>query len=261
MNPKKSLVSGAIALGIAIASSAVAQTTWTGAGDATDWSNGDNWSNGLPGSANAAIFDSSTGATGLFEDFVVSSITFTGAAGSDLVIGVGGSALTINSGITNNTAATPDFQLVVSAGNANATWNGPVKFSNIVNLGTRQITIVDSVTFSGSAINIDINSGTVYGRFLGAGLTAYQPGVDGIRVNFGGTFSAFTDGQTFDFTTGSFTGATLGTLPALPNGLSWNTTQFISQGILTVVPEPSTWAALAGVLVLGVAACRRRKVA
>jgi hypothetical protein len=262
MNPKKSFISGAVALACVIASSAVAQTTWTGAGDAVDWSNADNWSNGLPSSSNAVIFDSSTGATGLFEDYTVSSITFTGAAGSDLIIGVGGAAVTVNAGITNNTAATPDFQLVVSAGNANSTWNGPLKFSNIVNLGTRQITIVDSATFSGSAINIDINSATVYGRFLGAGVTNFQPGPDGIKINFGGSFTGFTAGQSFDFTTGTFTGATLGTLPTLSNGLSWDISQFSSQGILSVaIPEPSTWAALAGFLVLGVAAQRRRRVA
>ena len=50
-------------------------------------------------------------------------------------------------------------------------------------------------------------------------------------------------GQQFDiFDWGSITGSfDRVQLPALPNGLSWNTGQLYSSGVLTVVPEPSTW--------------------
>ena len=63
----------------------------------------------------------------------------------------------------------------------------------------------------------------------------------------------------FDTTTGSFDTFSL---PDLDPGLAWDTTALYSLGTLSVtaIPEPSTYAALAGLLALGLA-LRRRKVA
>jgi len=71
----------------------------------------------------------------------------------------------------------------------------------------------------------------------------------------GATFNLF-DAATF---TGSF--ATV-SLPTLTAGLTWDTSGLYSAGILSVtgtaIPEPSTYAALAGLAALGLAAWRRR---
>lgn len=90
-------------------------------------------------------------------------------------------------------------------------------------------------------------------------------------LNFGGTLNVtlingFTPsaGNSFDvlnYATASGTFATL-SLPSLANGLSWNTSTLYSDGVISVVsaiPEPSTYAALAGACALGLAAYRKRR--
>lgn len=51
-------------------------------------------------------------------------------------------------------------------------------------------------------------------------------------------------------------------MPALGEGLYWDSTSLSIDGTITVaaVPEPATFAALAGFGVLAFAACRRRRV-
>jgi hypothetical protein len=71
-------------------------------------------------------------------------------------------------------------------------------------------------------------------------------------------------GDTFDFTTSSFGTANIGTLPTLTGGMTWNTTSFISNGVLSVVaaiPEPSTYGALFGAAVIGFGVWRKRRKA
>lgn len=59
------------------------------------------------------------------------------------------------------------------------------------------------------------------------------------------------DGDVFDFlATGGFGGATLDISGAvLDPGLSWDDSLFATEGKLSVVPEPNTWALLALALV------------
>jgi PEP-CTERM motif len=239
--------------------SSYAQTTWTGAGDGVLWSDDSNWSNSQPSATSASVFNTPD-VTAIDSDYTLQGVTFsTGISSATKLQSVGGSAITINAGgIINPTAFTPEIQSTISAG-ANQTWDGPVKLSGIINLGVRTVTITDSAAFTGTNLNVDMTSATTFGKFIGTGSSTFTSSV---RFTLNSTFSAFTAGQSFDFTTGSFTNVILNPLPTLTGPILWDTSQFASQGILSIiaVPEPSTYAILSGVAVLGLAAYRRRKI-
>lgn len=245
----------------------VGQTNFIdGAGDPS-WSNGANWSTGaaptntaavvIPATPQFGIIGIDTGAT------VIASLTINSGVGSFSFESALGDTLQVGN-ITNSSVENIVFNLPVFAGAASQTWSGSLTFNNIVDFSTRAVTLVGSSDFNGSDVTFSINSATTFGRLLGAGTAD----LTGVTINIGTSLAngfSFADGQVYDFTSGTFTGATLNvaSLPTLNGGLAWNTSQFISQGLLTVVstaiPEPSTWAALFGVSALGFAACRRRR--
>lgn len=234
------------------------QTTWVGLDTEPLWDFADNWSAGVPVASSAVIFDSATGVTGIQDNFTIASLTFQIGVGEDQITNVIGGALTINGAITNNSPEVQTFDLTVNAG-ANATWDGPLAFVNIVNVGTRQITLSGSHTFSGESLNFDITNTSIYGRFLGSGSTTYS---NPVTINVGGSYSGGgVVGDTFDLTSGSFTGATIGTLPALSGGLVWNRSNFLSSGLLTVsaIPEPAVFGMFMALGAVGFAGTRRRR--
>jgi len=156
------------------------------------------------------------------------------------------------------------FDIAVSAGTGTIAWDGPLNFKNIVNAGTKQISLSGGVTFTNATININISSLSSFGQFNVLGGAVVFSGTNIINLS-GGTFSAYAAGNSFDFTTGDFSGVSLANviLPTLSGGLVWNTSNFLTQGILTVsaVPEPATYAVLLGLAVLGFGAVRRRRKA
>jgi len=229
-------------------------TVWTdGAADQV-WSTAANWSAGVPTPTSAVQIGTQptgdqigieTGAT------TVASFTFNNSlTGTVDITAFGADSLTVSGAITNNSASTASFSLATTAG-ATATWTGPLTFSNIVNIGTNQITLSGPIAFSGTFLNFDITNLSTYGRFLGAGTATVTS-----TINIGGSYTGVV-GNTFDLTTGNFSGATLGTLPTLTPGLSWDTSTFLANGTLTVIPEPSTWL-LIGIGLAGVIFFRRR---
>lgn len=119
-----------------------------------------------------------------------------------------------------------------------------------------------------------ILSGTTLMELAGLtrGTTYDAVNVDGAgTITFGGTLQvvlldSFVPGggasfDLFNFATASGTFSTL-TLPALAGGLSWDTSALYSAGVLSVagsaIPEPSTYAACAGLAALFLAWHRRR---
>ncbi|MCX6952193.1 MAG: PEP-CTERM sorting domain-containing protein [Verrucomicrobia bacterium] len=102
------------------------------------------------------------------------------------------------------------------------------------------------VTFDG----IDVSGTLTLGGQLAVSL------VDSFNPVSGASFALFNAGAI----TGGFDSVSL---PALGPGLTWNTSGLSSTGVISVtasaVPEPSTYAAVAGVLALGWAAWRRRR--
>lgn len=240
------------------ASFMAAQTTiWNdGAGDQT-WSVPANWSNGVPGPTTAVQIGTQptgnqigidTGAT------IIGSLAFnnTLTANVDITAFTPSDTLQVNGAITNNSGFSASISLSFFAG-ASSVWSGPLQFTNLATIGTNQITLSNAITFSGTNLNFDITNASTYGRFLGAGTAT----VTGVTINIGGAYAGVAN-DTFDLTSGNFTGATLGTLPTLGGGLTWDTTNFLTNGTLTVVPEPTTWALLAGSLTTVMIFRRRR---
>lgn len=225
--------------------SAKAQTIWNNGGDTFSWSDTANWSTGsipIPTSAvqigTQPSFDTvvvDTGAT------IVASFTFNNSltASVDITTSGGGDSLQVNGAIANASSFAQSFSLPVSAGGS-ATWTGPIAFSNNVSIVTNQITLANAITFSGTNLNFDITNASTYGRFLGAGTAT----VAGVTINIGGAYTGVAN-DTFDFTSGNFSGASF-ILPTLSGGLTWDSSNFLTNGTLTVVvPEPTTWALFA----------------
>ena len=181
------------------------QTTWTnGALDQT-WSTPGNWSSGVPiSTSNVRIGTQPTGdqigidtgattvATFLFDTTLTGTVDVT-AFGSD--------TLQVNGAITNNSSFQASFSLGVLAGSS-ATWTGPLTFTNTVVVGSSQITVANSLFFTGSNLSFNITDVSSYGRFLGLGSTT----VTGVTINFTGLYTG-NNGDSFDFTPTNFSGA------------------------------------------------------
>ena len=255
---KNAITIGLFGLFILLTSS-FAQTIWTdgGLGDQS-WINSANWSAGVPTSSSAVQIGTQPTGDAIAVDTggptTVASFTFNSSLTTVVEIAAAGfETLQVNGAITNNSTFTDTFSLPVTAG-ASATWKGPLSFTAQTVLGTNQITLSNAISFTNS-LSFDITNTTTYGRFLGSGNAT----VTGATINIGGTYAG-NSGDTFDLTTGTFAGATIGTLPTLSNGLSWNSSTFLTNGVLTVtgVPEPATWALLTASLTT-VMILRRRK--
>jgi hypothetical protein len=242
----------------------LAQTTWTDGGGDASWSNTTNWSNGVPGTTTDVIIGTSPGAELIGLDtgggITIKSLTFNAGLSTFSFVTLGAETLTVNGSITNNTLTGVSFKFdsAVFVGAA-STWTGPLQFANNVGVGVNSVTLSGSTSFnSGINLNFDITNASTYGRFLGSGTAT----VVGATININGAYTGVS-GDTFDFTTGNFSGATLGLLPTLSGGLVWNTSNFLTQGILSVsaVPEPATYAVVLGFVALGFGAARRRRKA
>lgn len=244
MNKNILLTSLAIAM---LASQAKSQVTVWDDGDGDQiWSSVGNWDNGVPSaSSNVQIGTQPTGDAIAIDTGSVTVASFqfnnTLTAITDITTLGGTDTLQVNGAITNNSGFTNSFSLTVSAG-ASAIWSGPLAFTNIVNIATNQITLTNAISFGGPNLNFDITNASTYGRFLGAGTAT----VTGATINIGGTYTGNL-GDTFDLTSGNFSGATIGSLPTLGGSLTWDTSSFLTDGTLVVaIPEPSTWLLLAG---------------
>ena len=227
-------------------------TVWTdGAGDQT-WSSVANWNTGIvPGNTTAVQIGTQPTGDQIGIDTeaktIVASFTFNSTLGNSVdITALGSGTLQVNGDIINNSAFTDSFSLLVFAG-ANAVWSGSLSFNAGANIGSNTITLGSGSSIAFEGLKFDINSASSYGRFQGDG-TAIVNG----DITFGGTYTG-TLGDTFDFTAGNFSGATLGELPALSGGLSWKTDQFLTNGSVSVIPEPASvmLIALGGLIITG----------
>lgn len=215
------------------------------------WGNTVNWTPALlPGGTDDVHIAHSSGQLVILGDVsysdispTINSLTFNSGLGTFDVMSMGStSVLTVNNGgITNSDAVLHSFISQVNAG-ANADYNtgtAGLTFSNL-SVGANHITVsgTGQLTVTKS-LDIDINSLVDYGTI---GVITVTAGSGRTTVNVGGTYTGNV-GDVFDLTSGSFADAALGSLPTLTTG-KWDSSQFLSQGILTVaaVPEPSTYA-------------------
>jgi hypothetical protein len=173
------------------------------------------------------------------------------------------SPTTIDTGFVNNgTVIAPvhpgETLTLTGAVRGAGSFTGNVAFTGSYSPGNSPATVtLDSPTFGPfNVLTMELGGtlqGTEYDHLIFTGTATFGGTLDVVLINGfnpapGHSFDLF-DGNT----TGSF--ATIN-LPALDPGLSWNTTQFASDGILIVVPEPHA-ATLAIVGLLSLASTRR----
>ncbi len=234
-----------------------AQTIWDDAAGDASYSDPGNWiGNAVPAASGANIIIGTLQSGGNIVgintagDVTVNSWTFASTLSLGPAVQVfndgSGQQLTLTGagGITNASTLANEFDLVVNAG-ANMALNGGgggLFFQSALDINTHNVTTSGTVTVDpGQDLIFDIGSSSNYGK-IGAIVAT------GTTIQIVGDNYTAQAGDTFDFTTGNFNGATLEDLPSLPAGLNWDTSQFISEGVLTVqgVPEPSTYALLLG---------------
>ena len=141
---------------------------------------------------------------------------------------------------------------------------GSVDSSGLIAPGASpgQLAITGNLTLhSGSVTQMELGGSvrsTEYDAMVISGLLAFDGTLDVTPYN-GYTPAPGTSFDLFDW--GSASGVFAGiNLPALVNGLTWDTSQLYTSGVITAIPEPSTYAAILGALVLVVAVIRRRRM-
>jgi hypothetical protein len=254
-----------------LAGSAFAQTTiWTdGAGDQL-WSSAANWSNNVP--TTTGVVEIGTQPTGdqigidTGGETTVASFTFNNTLTASVDIApLASETLKVNGAITNNSAYVNSFSLGVIAG-ASAVWTGPISFTAASAINSNTITLSNAISMNG--LTVDVTSTSASGKFAGAGSLSLS-GV--LKFNFttatgAGSWDIASMAPTGSLTsvsllnnyTASFTESTPGTWTANGvSGLDWTYTE--STGVLTAVPEPATWALLAGSLTTIMVFRRRRQ--
>jgi predicted outer membrane repeat protein/autotransporter-associated beta strand protein len=178
--------------------------------------------------------------------------------------------ITVNGGEliwNNNNAATQTGTVTVNAGgtlSGSGILGGAVTVSGTLNPGNSPGTMsfTEDLTLTGTAItNLEFTGTGLAGEFdvlLGdTGNTLTAGGtlnlvVDGYTAVLNDTFLVFEDWASFAGSFSSINGTDLG------GGLSFDTSNLLTDGTLTVVPEPSTYALLAGMLAFFTIALRRR---
>ncbi len=178
-------------------------------------------------------------------------------SGSTLTIS-GGEVRHINANQINNTTA-----VTISGGHLNLNNNAEtlgslsISGSSTLSLGTGTLTLTGaSTTFaSGQTLNLGISSLASFGRIdAGSNLLSFAG-----TLNVTSTHS-FSFGDSFNLFDGQLEGAFSSiSLPSLSAGLQWDTNSLYSSGVISVIPEPSAFAALAGLAAVGFAATRRRR--
>jgi len=242
-------------------------TTFTGGNGTSNWNDAANWSSGVP-TASSVVEINANPSGGLLEidnagpSVIASLRVLSGNVTQNFRIADADTSdsLKVNGNLTNESSSTVAVELPFFAG-ANATWTGLFNFGVAeTKVGTNQITLGSGgigFTTTGN-LTVDIGTGiSESGRFLGSfGLTMAA----GSNVNIAIT-GAYTgvDGDVFDFlVTGGFGLATLDLSGAtLGGGLTWDTSLFATEGKLSVVPEPNTWALVALALIAFVFMPRR----
>jgi autotransporter-associated beta strand protein len=151
----------------------VAAPTWTGGGSNSNWSTAANWTI-APADGKNLVFTGSTRTTTTNDNFLhsVGSISFDSNAGA---FTLGGSDLTVGSGIANNSANAQSINLNLTLGAAQ-TFNaasGNLSFGGTVSLSSSVLTVggPQNVTFSGSVSGAGSGSGMTK---IGAGSATFS---------------------------------------------------------------------------------------
>jgi len=185
---------------------------------------------------------------------------------------------TYNSNLSMNagSATIRNSQLKMSGlSMARSTTNLIVDTSNISFTNSYGSTLYGKISFLNSgkisfAGDVRFESSSNLEFYLSSQETKLSVGSGSITLS-GGTLSlfegyeAFVGGESFDILDFRNISGTFGTISTstLAEGLSWNLSQLYTSGVVSIdgsiIPEPSTYAAIFGILALGFAIYRKRK--
>ncbi len=249
--------------------SAFSQSVWDIPGNDGSWDTGSNWTGGVPGAGTDVTISTSPLGNSLLVDtggpvsigslLIADNASFTTPFAFDPL---GVETLTITSGMSNVSThgVIPTFNLPVLIGGDSSIGGsfGGFIFQAQPNMQTFGVTLTSSIIQFNGGITFEIgNSVLDYGRLLG---TAPQAVLGSVDIVLAGGYVA-TAGDSFDFHNGGFGSATLGLLPDIGPSLEWDSSTFLSDGVLTVVlvPEPTTSGLLLLSGILAFVSARRRK--
>ena len=159
---------------VAVLATEPATVSWTGAGDGTTWSDGNNWSGGVPPAATDTAVFNAAAAVSLSAPVAVSNLQL-------------GAALTLSGGGTNG----------LTVGVVSGTGRIILQGAGLRNVAGSALTFTNDVELSGSATNwFSSNKGAnieYYGRLSGAGTVEFRStgkGTSGVKLH--GDNSCFT---------------------------------------------------------------------
>ncbi|MFZ4599372.1 MAG: PEP-CTERM sorting domain-containing protein [Terrimicrobiaceae bacterium] len=277
MNMRNKAILLAVFVGLLFSKSGTAQTNWTGLGvDATDWSEALNWSAGAPSSTTVANLVFPAGDT---DDIIIGadSVAMGLVYGSDLsfsrflVTGPGVSLTIGASGLTNSSSLAIEHAAATVL-SSNSTFSAGalgLTMEKSLSVQTNTLSVASSV---GSLIlqggtSFGISSLSTFGKIAGTGSVQLSGALtfsftsavgagswDFINQTPSGTLSSV---QLSDSYAGGLTQSTPGLWTGSIGGLDWSYAS--STGVLTAVPEPSTWLLLTAGLTTMVIFRRRRQ--
>ena len=279
--------------GLAVVQAQALTSQWTYTGGVGEWSTASNWdANGVPGFNDLASLVSSTDHAKVTSAFNGGTFTITMRNGATLDLSADFKTVgTLNlgiSGVTSTTVTQTDGLMVGrtlnfgqdgEASTFDATYSisgGTARATTAVNIGKNGI--FDIVGDGGT---IQFNNGGASAVTMGAGTISYTLGATGVsaidNLAAGGTFtigassglqidaSAYTGGvgtielvKRYSTIAGTFDAGNI-SITGLADGLSGDITYDTGSISLSIVPEPGTYALLAGLTGLVFVMVRRRR--
>ena len=241
-------------------------TVWTDLATNSIWETASNWSAGVPTATSHVYISTQPTDDGIIvtgPSVTIDSLTLDSTLTGPIELTTAGiPTLTVTGNLTNNSSYSANLTILLLAG-GNITINpgtGGINMINNLNIRNYTVALNGNLSMQGDLLNFDIYDASDYGKINTSNGTIVFESPLTTTVKFTGWGYTGSAGDTFTFKPDGFSGnVILGSLPNLTYGLSWDTSNFYSSGVLVVVPEPQTLALMFGSLTAVFVLRRRRR--